>query len=85
MDYSYINNDIGYKIMHDNININKLIPFKADIEPRIIQFLRTLYYYKKYNIKPCVPLYMQFHVKKEDWTEIRRYVVKYKVIVFQKN
>lgn len=82
--YSYITHDIGYNIMHDNIDINRLIPLKADVEPRIIYFLRTLYYHKKYRIKPCVPIYMQFHVKTEDWDEILRYVYKYNIRVFKK-
>ena len=82
--FSYIYSDSGYKVMYDNININKIIPIKADIEPRLVYFLRTLYYHKKYNFRSCIPLYMQFHIKNIDWDEIIRYINKYKIWVFYK-
>ncbi len=82
--FSFINEDIGYKVMYDNYTINELLPLKPDIEPRLIYFLRTLYYHKKYNIMPCVPLYMQFHIKKIDWVEIVRFIKKYNITIFNK-
>ena len=83
--FSFINKDIGYKIIKSARDINNEIPFKFDIEPRLIRFLRELTQYKLYKITPCVPLYMQYSIKKEDWDEIIRYIKKYKITAFNKD
>ena len=83
--FSFINNDIGYKIIRGNRRIDIEIPFKYDVEPRLIRFLRQLINHRIYKITPCVPLYMQFHIKKEDWDEIVRYIKKYNITVFNKD
>ena len=54
--FSYLYDDDGYKIMGQNKYIDRIIPYKSDIDPRIIMFLRDLYYHKISNIIPCVPL-----------------------------
>ena len=84
MEYSYVDSDTGYTIMKDNQNIGYIIPLKADIEPRLIYFLRDLYLHKKYKIKPCIPLHMQYQIKRVDWNEIMRYVNKYNICYFMK-
>ena len=83
--FSFISKDIGYKIMKGSRHINVEIPFKPDIDPRLIRFLRELTQHKLYKTNPCVPLYMQYHIKKEDWDEIVRYIKKYKITAFNKN
>jgi len=83
--YSFINDDIGYVVMKDNDNIDKKLPFVDDVEPRLIRFLRTLYYYRKHNITACIPLYMEFQIKKEDLLLIRNYILKYGITVFSAN
>ena len=85
--YSYIGEDYGYTTMYDNKLIDCLIPYVHDVEPRIVQFLRILYYYKIMGVtvpKPCIPLYMEYQIKKEDWTTISYYIKKYNITVFNK-
>ena len=83
-DYSYIKQDMGYKIMRDNWRIDVAIPFKNGIDPRLIRFLRDLMYHRIYNVKSCIPLYMKYHVNKEDWTQIANYIRKHKISIFYK-
>lgn len=80
--YGYINEDTGYLAMKSNRWISSNIPYKPDVEPRLVQFLRTLTYYRLYRIKPCVPIYMEYMIKKEDWVEIMRYIKKYDIRLF---
>jgi len=82
--FSYIGEDKGYLVMKHNWRIDVLVPFKNGIDPRLIRFLRDLLYHKMYNIQSCVPLYMKYHVKKEDWEQIANYIKKYKISVFYK-
>jgi hypothetical protein len=84
MSYSYLREDDGYYIYNDAKIMHYILPLVHDVEPRIIYFLRTLYYHKKYNIKHCVPLYMQFMIKKEDWDVIVYYIKKYNIKVFNR-
>ena len=37
-----------------------------------------------YKIKSCIPLYMKYHIKREDWDQIGIYVKKYKLSIFYK-
>ena len=80
--YSYLDNDDGYLTMYQNKVIDGFIPYVPDVEPRLIQFLRSLYYHKINGIKPCVPLYMEYMIKAEDWDEIVRYIRKYRIRAF---
>lgn len=82
--YSFITHDKGYNIMRDNWSIDLSIPFKNDIDPRLVRFLRDLIYHKIYKISSCIPLYMKYHVKKEDWNQIANYVKKYNLSIFSK-
>lgn len=82
--FSFVNNDVGYKIIKDNDNIDKKLPFDDNVPPRLIRFLRTLYYYKKYNIKPCIPLYMEYQIKYVDWVIIYNYIKLNNVKIFNK-
>jgi hypothetical protein len=80
--YSYIDNDKGYIVMDRYKYIDNIIPFKPTIEPRLIHFLRTLFYYKQYNIQHCVPLYDEFSIDAYDWIAIKRYIHRYNIYVF---
>lgn len=86
--FSYIKDDHGYHEMNYAKYISYLIPFKPDIEPRLIYFLRSLFYqkvfHKKFRMNDCIPIYMKYHIKLEDWNEISRYVNKYRIKVFYK-
>lgn len=82
MNYSFINEDFGYIVKARNMYIDHLIPYKEDIQPRLVRFLRSLYYYRSHNIRPCVPLYMQYSIKAEDWDDIVRYIKKYRIGLF---
>jgi len=82
--FSFIRNDPGYEIMRHNWKIDKAVPYKDDIDPRLVRFLRDLLYHKISRIKPCVPLYMKYQVKKEDWDQIVHYIKKYRVSAFYK-
>jgi hypothetical protein len=82
--YSFIRYDNGYDIMRDNWSIDLSIPFKDDIDPRLVRFLRDLIYHKIYKITSSVPIYMKYHIKKEDWDHIVRYVKKYQLSIFSK-
>ncbi len=83
--YNYLKEEKEYRIMKDNWRIDIAIPYKNDIDPRLVRFLRDLMYHKIYKLKSCVPLYMKYHVKKEDWDEITNYVKKYKLTIFYKH
>jgi hypothetical protein len=79
MNYSYINTDNGYQFMYNNKTIEQLLPYVPDVEPRVVDFLRTLYFYKKEGVTPCIPLYMEYQIKKEDWTAIVYYYDRYNI------
>jgi len=77
--YSFINQDIGYKILPEFELIYQIIPYKPDIDPRLIQFLRELYFFKQHKFMPCVPLDIQYSINKNDWICISHYLDKYKI------
>lgn len=83
--YSYLSDDGGYLTMYQNKQIDGLIPFTKDIDHRLVHFLRTLHYYRTNNITPCIPLYMEYQIKREDWDQIVRYIKKYKIKPFMKD
>jgi hypothetical protein len=70
--------------MNNNWKIDQAVPYKDDIEPRLVRFLRDLLYHKVSKIKSCIPLYMKYQIKKEDWGKIGAYIKKYKVSAFYK-
>ena len=78
-DYSFIKDDIGYKIRKTNQMIALKFPYKNDIDPRLVKFLRELYYFNKNGIMPCVPLYNEYSISKSDWYCIHNYLVKYNI------
>lgn len=84
LSYSYVDQDNGYLTMYQNKFIEQQIPYVDDVEPRIIQFLRTLYYYKKNAITPCIPLYMEYQIKRDDWIRIVYYIEKYNITAFNR-
>jgi len=75
--FSYLYDDHGYSVMTTNGKIDRIIPYKEGIEDRLIKFMRTSYYYKIYDIKPCIPLKMEFDIKPKDIDAIKRYGNKY--------
>lgn len=77
--FSSIHEDIGYTVMDENSAIDKKFPYKKDIDPRLIRFMRTSYYYKVNNIVPCIPMELEFRLRKKDWKQIYRYIKKYDV------
>lgn len=82
--YGFIHDDKGYNIIEDNDCIDKFLPYKPDIEPRLVRFLRTLHYYRTHGITTCIPVYMEFQIKKEDWDKIKYYLLKYNITIFNK-
>ncbi len=75
--YGLIDEDDGYKIMFWNRCTGCKIPYTIDIDPRLVRYLRTLYYYKKYNIIPCIPLEIQFWITKRDIVQMGKYMRNY--------
>lgn len=80
-DYSYIRDDVGYKVLDVMHIINRKIPYKKDIEPRLINYLRMHYFYKINNIKPCVPLIIEFWIRQDDINCINNYLHKYNILI----
>lgn len=77
--YSHIYEDQGYTVMDENSWIDRKFPYKYDINPRLIRYIRTSYYYKKNKILPCVPLELEYRVSKNDQKQIKRYLKKYRI------
>jgi hypothetical protein len=77
--YSFIEDDIGYKILLENKMIDQKIPYKHDIDPRLVNFLRTYYYQKINKIKKCTPLSTEFSISPTDIYIINKYLKKYSV------
>ena len=80
--YSFLSQDMGYITMRQNVIVNKMIPYRRDVDHRLVQFLRELYYTKINNIKPCVPIYMKYGIKREDYDQILYYIKKYNIKPF---
>ncbi|QKF93597.1 hypothetical protein QKU48_gp0139 [Fadolivirus algeromassiliense] len=80
-DFSFIKQDTGYNMMKINKLIIHKFPYKQDIEPRLISYLRTYYVHKLLNTSPCVPLTMQYWIRDDDIESINRYLHKYKIII----
>lgn len=76
-DFSFMNEDVGYKSMNIYHKIIKKFPFKDDIDPRLIRYLRSYYFYKINNIKPCVPLVIEYWIRQDDINCINNYLHKY--------
>jgi hypothetical protein len=79
--FSFIKKDIGY----DMLKINKLIslkfPYKPDIEPRLVDYLRIYNIYKILGSEPCVPLIVQYWIRDDDIVHINKYLHKYEIII----
>lgn len=78
-DYSYKKQDSGYTTLRYNKFITQKFPYKPDIEPRLVRFLRQQYYHSKYDIIKCIPLSMEYQINKIDWLNIKRYLIKYNI------
>lgn len=79
--YSYIDNDIGYDMIKINKLVNLKFPYKRDIEPRLVDFMRIHYTYKIIGTEPCVPLIMQYWIREHDIYNINNYLHKYGIII----
>lgn len=79
--YSFVNQDNGYEQLQQNQWIMRKFPYKNDIEPRLVHYLRTYYFHKINNVKPCVPLIMTFWIKYDDIEPINRYLHKYSIVL----
>lgn len=77
--FSYVKDDIGYKLFGINHQINKKFPYKSDIDPRLIDYLRMYYFHKIKSIKPCVPLVIIYWIRQNDINCINHYLHKYKI------
>lgn len=77
--FSYVKDDVGYKILGINHIINKKIPYKEDIEPRLINYLRMHYFYKIKAINPCIPLVIEYWIRQNDIVCINNYLRKYNI------
>lgn len=77
MNFSNLKEDLGYVVIRQNIDIDKKFPFKSDVDPRLVRYLRSLYFYKINDLTPCVPLEMEFYINKIDYIKIIRYLRKY--------
>lgn len=75
--FSNIADDNGYLVLKKNRIIDSMFPFKEDIEPRLVRFLRTSYSHKVYGHVPCISLEMQYHITNEDWNCMKAYLKKY--------
>lgn len=77
--YSFIKNDVGYRVYKENKRVDLLIPYKPDIDSRLVRFLRAIHYFKRYGIGPCMPLDIEYSINNCDWIAINRYIRKYNV------
>jgi hypothetical protein len=77
--YSFINQDLGYQIIQQNNDIDRMFPYKPDIDPRLVRYLRSLYFFIQNNIMPCVPLDMEYSIKKDDVPCMVNYLKKYQI------
>lgn len=72
--YSFIHNDAGYKMMKLGNAIARKFPYQSSIEPRLVRFLRSYVFYKLTNIKPCIPLVVDYWIRTNDLICIRNYL-----------
>lgn len=82
MNYSsvgFISEDPGYERMNLGWYIYKKFPYKYDIEPRLVRYLRDWYFYKIMKMRPCVPLVVQYWIRINDIICINKYLHKYKI------
>lgn len=76
--YSYINSDLGYTVMKLNKSLSYCIPYVENTDPRLVRYMRSVYFFNKLKIKPCTPLKDQFWVEKDDNYKLNRYVNNFK-------
>lgn len=79
MNYGFISKDPAYERMRLGSYISKKFPYKYDIEPRLVRYLRDYYFYKIIGIVPCVPLVVQYWIRINDIICINKYLYKYKI------
>ena len=81
-DFSYINDDMGYRSYKLQYYIYNALPYKKDVDPRLVRFLRDLVFHQLIGAKPCPPLYSRYQITRKDWLLISRYIRKYKLLIF---
>ena len=79
MNYSFVKKDPGYERMKLGWYIKQKFPYKYDIEPRLVRYLRDYYFYKTMNMRPCVPLVVQYWIRINDIICINKYLLKYNI------
>lgn len=76
-DYSSLGEDTGYRLLRTNSTIDQIFPYVDDIDPRLVQFMRTAYSHRIHGIVPCVPLDMEYHITRKDVPYMKHYLRKY--------
>ena len=79
--YSQINKDVGYDMLKVNRLIIQKFPYKQEVEPRLIDYLRIYYTYKLIGTEPCVPLIMQYWIREHDIYNINKYLHRYGITI----
>jgi hypothetical protein len=74
MQYSFINEDPGYVVRLLNRPIRDKIPYVENTDPRLVRYMRTVYFFNQINARPCTPLKDQFWVESDDNYQLNRYV-----------
>lgn len=65
--------------MNWNQIVDLKFPYKKDIDPRLIRFLRQSYSNKINDVKPCVPIQVEYSITKNDIIDIQKYLHKYNI------
>ncbi len=76
--YSDIKDDIGYNVMRANKYTDYVIPYVENTDPRLVRYMRSVYFFNKLKLTPCTPsLKDQFWVQRDDNHQLNRYLSKY--------
>lgn len=82
--YSNVGEDVGYRVWKEHELIHMLIPYDQTVEPRLVHYLRALYFYHKYGITHCMPLELMFYIRRPDWNKIHRYLKRRNIHLFDR-
>ena len=72
--YGKLSEDDGYIQLRKNKTIDTIYPYMNSIEPRLVQYLRSMHSHLISGVKPCVSLESQFHITYEDIPHINNYL-----------
>lgn len=75
---SYIKDDPGYAVMKQNKQIDLMFPYRGDIPPRLVRYLRHAYYFKITKITPCIPLENLYSIGPGDEIFMKNYLYNLK-------